>query len=128
KVRAVTSNLESVDSGVDLATTVIFTDEPLVAPSTPFKAVHLTEMRSAVNAVRALGSATTGGGLPPATWTDPSPAGVRVRAAHITELRTALDAARNLLMLSPVAYTNATSGGVIPVHAIDFMEIRNGTK
>ncbi len=44
KVRAVDgSSNRSASSNIDLATTVIFTDDPLVAGSTIVKAVHLTE-------------------------------------------------------------------------------------
>jgi hypothetical protein len=122
KVRAVTSGLVSADSNIDLATTIIFTDDPLVPGTTVVKAVHVTEMRTAVNAVRALAN------LAAATWTDLSPAGASLKAVHITELRTALDAARSLLVLPPLAYTHALSAGTSPVAATDFSEIRNGTK
>src|SRR5258708_38259081 len=51
KVRAVDgSSNRSPSSNIDLATTVIFTDDPLVAGSTIVKAVHLTELRTAVPA------------------------------------------------------------------------------
>lgn len=52
----------------DLATTILFTDDPLQPTLTPIKAVHLVELRRAVNAVRALA-----GGLDPATWAYPDP-------------------------------------------------------
>ena len=122
KVRAVTSGLASHDSNIDLATTVIFTDDPLVAQTTTVKGVHLTEMRTAVNAVRALA------GLSAATWTDPSLGGVRIKAVHITELRAALDAGRSSLTLSMLSYTNTLNAGTSRVRAVDFTEIRNGTK
>ncbi|MGZ4808496.1 MAG: hypothetical protein ACXV7D_04130 [Thermoanaerobaculia bacterium] len=38
----------------DLATTVIFTDSSLVAGTTVVKSVHVTELRTAANAVRQL--------------------------------------------------------------------------
>ena len=41
-----------------------FTDDPLVAGETPVKAVHITELRTAINAARAAV------GLAAATWTD----------------------------------------------------------
>src|SRR5262245_23354890 len=58
------SNLAPSWSNLDLATTVIFTDDPLVAGSTVVKAVHVTELRIAVNAVRAAA------GLSAANWTN----------------------------------------------------------
>src|SRR5688572_3430762 len=53
KVRS-SNGAESGDSNIDLATTVIFTDPTLTAGSTAVKAVHFTELRTAVNAVRTL--------------------------------------------------------------------------
>jgi hypothetical protein len=63
------------------------------------KAVHLTELRTAVLAVRALA------GLPPVTCTDDAVPGTTVRAIHITELRTALDPALTALSLVAGAYS-----------------------
>ena len=42
----------SENAPADLATTVIFTDGPLLAEGTRIKAVHLTQLRTAINAVR----------------------------------------------------------------------------
>jgi hypothetical protein len=74
--------------GFTYLATPTFTDSPLQAAVTRVKAVHLTELRAAVDALRA------GYGLPAAAWTDPSPvAGVTVvKAAHLSEVRAALAA------------------------------------
>ncbi|HEV7765430.1 MAG TPA: IPT/TIG domain-containing protein [Thermoanaerobaculia bacterium] len=66
---------------------VPFTDDPLVAGVTVVKRVHLTELRTRIDALRA-----RYGGLPAFTYTDPAiTAGVtRIRAQHIVELRQAL--------------------------------------
>src|SRR5262249_51871487 len=84
RVRAVGPGGSSVDSPADLATTVIFSDDPLTNHIT-IKAVHLGELRTSVNAVRALAN------LSVASFTDPNPAGVVILAIHINELRAALD-------------------------------------
>jgi hypothetical protein len=62
-------------SNSDVATTVAFTDDPLIGssdtqggPATIIYARHLTELRRAVNAVRALVPNMTA-----ATWTYPDP-------------------------------------------------------
>jgi hypothetical protein len=53
KVRAIDASARrSPDSVPDIATTVLFTDDPAVASTTPIKAVHITELRTAVNALR----------------------------------------------------------------------------
>ena len=125
KVRAVdpaagTSPYSSPDS----AATIFFTDDPLIPQATRIKAVHLTELRQAVNAIRAAA------GLPPATFTDPTvTAATGIKAVHLAELRAALNQARAPLGLSAVAFTDAA---VIPaatrVKAAHLTEIRNGVR
>jgi hypothetical protein len=64
-----------------------FTDDPLQPGVHRAKAVHLSELRDAVDALRTRYS------LAPVTWTDqPFVRGVTlVKAVHLTELRVALD-------------------------------------
>ena len=107
-------------SNLDHATTIVFTDDPLIANVTLIRAVHLTEIRTAVNAARETA------GLGPASWTNPSPSGVAVRATHIAELRSALAPALTAFGKS-VTYTNSASAGA-SVRAIDFQELRNAVK
>jgi hypothetical protein len=124
KVRAVNGG-ESGDSNRDLATTVIFADEPLVQFSTPIRATHITQLRTAVDAVRAL--AVIGAG---SYTTDPTvTAGTTTaKAAHITQLRTALDAARSALTLSANSYAETPAATVTTVKASHITELRNGVK
>jgi glucose/arabinose dehydrogenase len=62
-----------------------FTDAQLTAGTTPIRAIHLTELRTRINALRARF------GLSPYTWTDPSlGAGIVARVVHVADLRTAL--------------------------------------
>jgi len=122
RVRALTESSPTTYSSGDIATTIVFTDDPLVVQGTKVKAVHLTELRNAVNSVRAAA------GLGAATFTDPSPSGVKIKAVHVQELRNALDPARVNLGLPAISYTNTLSAGVTKVRAIDFTEIRNGVK
>jgi IPT/TIG domain-containing protein/fibronectin type III domain protein len=125
EVRAVDgSGNRSAFSNMDLATTVIFTDDPLVPQSTVAKAVHVTELRTAVNAVRTLAGKTA------FSFTDPSLApGMFINAVHVSELRSALDAARSTLGLSALSYTDPTlTAGVTPVKAAHLQELRQGVK
>lgn len=80
----------------------VFTDDPLVAGTTTIKAVHITELRDAVNQLRSRA------GLAAAVWTDAQLAGVIIKAVHITELRARLDEARTALGMSNPAYTDPT--------------------
>ena len=109
------------ESNADLATTVSFTDDPLVAGVTRIKAVHLAELRTAVNAVRALA------GIGAASFTDAAAPGVVVRATHIVQLRDALRQALEALGLPTPGWTGALSPGVI-IRAVHFQEIRNAVK
>ncbi len=123
QVRAVdSSNVAWGPSNVDLATTIVFTDDPLVAMSTRIKAAHITQLRTAVNAVRAAA------GLTAASFTDTISTGTVVRAAHIQELRLRLDEARAARGLPAMTYVNTLTATISRVKAVDLTEIRNGVK
>jgi hypothetical protein len=124
RVRAYSaSNAPGSYSNPDIATTVIFTDDPLVVQTTEVKAIHITELRNAANIVRA---AT---GLGAASFTDPSPGGVFIKGIHIQEIRNALAPARTTLGLPTITYTNPTLvSGATVIKAIDVTEIRNGIR
>ena len=66
-----------------------FTDDPLVPGATPVRAVHFTELRARIDAVR------RGRGLAPYPWTNPvlRPGTTPLRLLHLLELREALAAA-----------------------------------
>lgn len=82
----------------------IFTDATLTAGSTPIKAVHFTELRSAVNTLRAIN------GLAAFAWTDPSltSGSTPAKKVHLDELRTALTHAYQAAGQSPPSYTDST--------------------
>lgn len=102
-------------------TTVVFTDDPLVAGVTIVKAIHINQLRQAVNEIRARA------GLPAYGFTDTIGPGVPIKAIHINELRTALDEARARLGLSTGGWTGTISPGVI-IRAIHIQEIRDRMK
>ena len=63
----------------------VFTDDPLTAGSTVVKAVHVNELRTAIDTLRSRY------GLGSFPWTDlPMTSGITVKAVHLSELRTAL--------------------------------------
>jgi hypothetical protein len=121
RVRSLGPNFPAIVSAPDIATTIVFTDDPLVIGSTVLKGVHLTEVRAAVNAVRAVA------GLGAATFTDASPSGKTPKALYIQQLREALDPARFALGLPTMTYSKPANVGSL-VRAIDLTEIRNGVK
>jgi hypothetical protein len=119
KVRAVSAMGGSSNfSNVDLATTVAFSNEPLQAGVTNIRATHVSELRTAVTAVR------NAAGLPPASFTDPVLDGVVVKAVHVTELRAALDEARAAIGVGAIGFPPLTP----VVRAVDIMQLRNGVK
>jgi hypothetical protein len=107
----------------DPATTILFTDPTLVVGVTGTKAVHLSELRQAVAAMR------TAAGLGVFTWTDdPIVAqSTLIKAAHVSELRTALAEARDMLGLSPMTLTDGTlTPATSVVKAVHVQELRDG--
>src|SRR6266849_537481 len=122
KVRAIDSAARpSTLSNPDAATTMFFSDDPLIANTTVVQEVHITQLRQAVNLMRAAA------GLGSASFTDPNMVGLAVKAIHITEIRTALTPARSLLGLPTIGYTDAPLDG-IAIKAIHVQELRNGVK
>lgn len=122
KARAVNdAATQSAYSSPDLATAIVFADDPIVPFVTKAKLVHIAELRTAVNAVRALA------GLSAATWTTIQ-VGDAIQAAPITELRTALDAARSTLLLSTLSYTDPSLSASNKIKGPHVQELRNGTK
>lgn len=111
-------------SAPDAAATQSFTDDPLVATVTSIKAVHVTELRSAVNALRATA------GLSASTFTDPVLSGaIKVKAIHVQELRTAVSAARSALGLSAASFTDPSlTPGSSSVRAVHAQELRSAVK
>ena len=124
KVRAVDPTLgTSLFTKPDSAMTFFFTDDPLIAQVTRVKTIHLTELRQAVNAMRAAG------GLAPATFTDPTiGAGTPVKSVHWLELRTALTQARTSVGMTPVTFTDSPISAATKVKAVHVEELRNGMK
>src|SRR5438105_9302407 len=127
KVRAFNGTTESIDSNTDLATNMIFANDPIVAGSTTIQALHLTQIRTAIDAVRKL--ANNGVANPFNYVTDPTITQnvTLIRAIHITDARTALDQAAPAVGLPTGGYTNAVAMNV-PIRAIDFQELRNRVK
>ena len=106
-------------SALETATTIVFTDAVLNA-TVPVKAVHVTELRTAVNAMRAAAN------LSPIAFTALTP-GATVSRTHVTELRTALNGARSTLGLPSIAYTDPTiTAQSTVIKAIHFTQLRNG--
>ena len=116
-------------SSKDLATTVVFTDSSLTGGNTTgIKTAHITELRTAVDAVRKLAN---GGVANPGSYTDSTlTAGTTaIKKVHITDLRTALDAARSTLGLTALSYTDSTiTVNSTAIKAVHITELRSGVQ
>jgi hypothetical protein len=123
RVRAVGPSGTSGDSSRSLATTVVFTDDPLVLKSTRVKRAHVVELRTAVNAVRALAS------LSPATFTDSTitAQSTKVRAVHVTDLRSALSTALTALGFPAPTFSSGVGAGS-QVKTVHLQELRTLVK
>lgn len=129
----------SLPGDADLATTVVFTDDPLAGRDaagggTVIMAAHLNELRRAAGAVRTLA------GLPPAAYTHPAPGGRAalplgrggsasrmIFLADVLELRAALDEALSILgRRLPYETDPQLKGGY--VKAAHFRELRDRVK
>jgi hypothetical protein len=119
RVRAVNGPHVSPFSNVDAATTIAFTDDPAVPQSTRVKAVHITQLRTAVNAMRSSAS------LAPLAADPTIGVGLRIRAQHITALRSGLSEARAAIGLPALSFTDAT---LMVVKAVHVQELRDGVK
>ena len=116
RVRAVSPSA-SPYSAPDLATAIVFTDPSL--PGVPIRAVHFTQMRTAVNSVRALA------GLTSFTFAN----GPVVLATHLIELRDALALARAALALPALSFTQPSiTSGATTILAVDVQELRDGVR
>jgi hypothetical protein len=116
---------EGPASNVDLATTVIFTDPTLVAGTTPTKAAHINELRTAVNAVRTLAALGAG------SYTDVTliAGTTEMKGLHITDLRAALNAARTALSLTAVSYTDPViTAGTTVIKTANITDLRGGVQ
>jgi hypothetical protein len=100
--RDAAGNTTTATLTITLTASFTFTDDPLVAPTTLVKAMHISELRTAIASLRAAR------GLAPFGWTDRTlvPGITPARAVHVAELRTALDQAYQASRQAPPTYTD----------------------
>lgn len=102
-----------------------FTDDPLVSQVTVIKLVHLTQLRDAVDQLRARAGLSAG-----SYTTDPSPTQyvTEVHHDHIMQLRAALEPALAALHLPTGGYAHGTIHNGDTIFAVDFQELRDQIK
>lgn len=123
RIRALdSSSRPSGFSSPDAATTILFTDDPVIAGSTLIQAAHMTELRTAANAVRAAA------GLTAASFTDPALTEMAIKAVHLSELRASVEAGRAALGLSVTTFTDPALAAGNNVRAAHVQELRTAVK
>ena len=98
-----------------------FVDDPLVVNSTPIKAIHVTDLRLAIDRARARRS------LDAVAWTDPVivPGVTPIRALHVAQMRTALIQAYEAVARTPPTFSDPSlTTGSTAVHAAHIAELR----
>jgi len=98
-----------------------FTDNPVGAGTTVVKAVHITELRAAINA------AQTRNEVPASSWmTDPTIAAgsTTIKAGHIVEMWTAVNQVYTKLGMAPPPYMDSIVPGTV-IKAIHVQNLRN---
>jgi hypothetical protein len=106
-------------TGSGLLTVTNFTDDPLVASTTPIKAAHITELRTRIDAIR------SARGLPPFSWGPAPVAGSStISAQNVLDLRQALREAYVAAGLTPPSYTPPDPAAGVPIRAIHINELR----
>lgn len=101
KVRVISPTSSSF-SNIDFATTIHFTDDPIITGSTTVSHVHIEELRQAINVVRATA------GLGGASYSHPANQGDLIYTADIQELRDRLAEAFSSLGISPPSYDDSS--------------------
>ena len=130
QVGAATIRVTATDSGglsaaQSFAVTVTksppFADDPIVPGFTPVRAVHITELRLRIDALRRAAQ------LGPFSWTDPvlTAGATPVRLMHLIEVRSALAQAYVAAGRPAPRWTDAApAAGATPIRAVHLMELR----
>jgi hypothetical protein len=111
----------SLFSGVDVASTIVFADDPLVSGVTVVKGAHIHELQVAAQAIR------LAAGLGTFLFDNTSPSGTLIRAADMAQLRTELNEARTVIGLPALTFTDPVlTSGTSMIKAAHIQELRAG--
>ena len=115
------SATQSFTVAVSTRVSAPFTDDPLQRGVTPVKAVHFTELRTRIDALR------SAAGLPRFSWADPvlRAGATRVRRVHLLDLRVALAEAYGAAGRAVPRWTDVVpAAGWTPIRAAHVTELR----
>lgn len=109
------------DGGPDLANTRVYTDPVIASGSIAAKVIHVSEVRAAIDGLRALA------GLAPATYSRTVTAGSAILATDFLEMRDRLDAARSSipgLAAAPAYFEPALTAGTTIIDRRHLLDLR----
>lgn len=114
------TELDHAVASLSLASAAVsFTDDPLTPRTTRVKAIHIAELRQAIDTLR------SGAGLGAFSWTDTAlTSGMPVKAIHILDLRSALNAVYTAKSVSLPTYRHAMTVKTTTITALDIAELR----
>jgi hypothetical protein len=95
-----------------------FTDDPLIPGVHTMRLVHVTELRTRIDALRVVR------GLGAMAWTPLVAGATVIRASHITELRPAVSAIYVAMGRSAPVFTDELLKAGVPIRAVHIMELR----
>ena len=119
--RVRTSTSPALSQG-DFATTVMFSDDPIVAGVTRIRQDHVLQLRTAVSAMRSLA------GLSAPNYSTGVANGMPMTAQHTLELRQLLNEARTWIGKPTVTFAAPAPAAGQPVRAAQVQELRNAAK
>ncbi|MBV9493095.1 MAG: hypothetical protein JOZ54_02530 [Acidobacteria bacterium] len=115
------NGIRSAESVPDVATTTVFTDDPVSAGVTLVKGIHVSQLRRAIDALRRSAS------ISPFWSSYTAPTGT-VPAQHMIDMRSAMGAARSSLGLPAISYTTTNLLAGSPILGSDFQQLRGGVQ
>jgi hypothetical protein len=121
-VFSVTDGVSSTSPGPsDFASTFAFTNDPITIGTTAL-ALHLTELRSTVNALRSAAN------LGAYSFADTMASGLTIKALHLTQLRDAVNDARSAFSTGAITFSQSPPavGGLIRASHIN--DLRGGVQ
>jgi ELWxxDGT repeat protein len=123
-VRAADANNQTIAYGAaDLATTIVFADDPLVVRSTAGRATHILQLRTAANAMHSLSIDVNRTGV--TNTVTPLPVGTKIKASDITALRDEITTLRRVLGLPTLTWTDTVPKTMKAVH---IQELRDAVR
>ena len=118
RVQAYKDGLWSGYSNKDIATSISYSDDPIMPNSTYINSQHINQLRIAIQYVRTLASLTT-------TWSEPIQPGTLIKGNYIIEMRNNINEALNIFNIPLPTYTDNIVPGTTQIKATHYRRLEN---